>query len=115
MLVASPLLRAVQTARLAASVVGAEVVEDAALASGLGLGELADLLLRHPHDPLVLVGHDPDFSELVEALTGARVQLAKCGLAAIECGDGAPARHACELRYLLRPRQLRVMAQREAA
>jgi phosphohistidine phosphatase len=113
-LVASPLVRAVETARLAAAAIGAEVVEDDALASGLGLVALRDLLARHPYDPLVLVGHDPDFSELVEDLTGARVQLAKCGIAAIEW-ESEPARSGCELRFLLRPRQLRAMAQKEPA
>ena len=44
-----------------------------ALAAGLG-------------DEVLLVGHDPDFSEAVHDLTGARVSMKKGGLAGIDGG-----------------------------
>jgi len=59
-----------------------------ALAAGLG-------------DNVLLVGHDPDFSMAVHALTGAQVRLKKGGLAGVEKG---------ELKTLLRPDELAVMA-----
>jgi phosphohistidine phosphatase SixA len=51
----------------------------------------------------VLVGHDPDFSTLVRDLAGAHVSLAKGGAAIIDLPSG-------ELRSLLRPRALRLIA-----
>ena len=47
---------------------------------------------------MLLVGHEPDFSRAIQAATGARVELKKGGLAAI---DGA------KLVCLLTPQQLR--------
>ncbi len=35
---------------------------------------------------MLLVGHEPDFSRAIESATGARVELKKGGLAAIEGG-----------------------------
>jgi phosphohistidine phosphatase SixA len=49
----------------------------------------------------LLVGHDPSFTDAIEKLTGARVKLAKCGLAAVDRG---------RLRALLRPAELAAIA-----
>ena len=49
----------------------------------------------------MLVGHEPDLSRLVAALTGARIEMKKGGLAAI--GGGA-------LLALLRPREIELVA-----
>jgi phosphohistidine phosphatase SixA len=49
------------------------------------------------------VGHDPDFSRLVQALTGAQVEMAKGGIARIDYPRGV-------LDWLLRPRALRLIA-----
>jgi phosphohistidine phosphatase len=46
---------------------------------------------------VLLVGHDPDFSQVVSDLTGARTQLKKGGVAGI---DGN------ELKVLMRPDEL---------
>ena len=57
---------------------------------------------RHRGAPAVLlVGHEPDLSGLVAALTGARIEMKKGGLAAI--GGGA-------LLALLRPREIELVA-----
>jgi phosphohistidine phosphatase len=109
-LVTSPYVRSRDTAVLAAAALEAEVVEEPALESGFDLDELPGVIERHRYDPLLLIGHDPDFSLLVEALTGANVQMAKGGLATIELDDG-PRRGAGELRSLLRPKQLRAIAE----
>ena len=110
--ITSPLVRARRTAELAAAELDAPVVEDSALASGFRYPELPDLLERHPGDPLALVGHDPDLSELVHRLTGAQVSMPKSGIAAIEL----PARDAVagELRWLLRPKQVHALAERNS-
>ena len=52
-------------------------------------------------DEVLLVGHDPDFSDAIARVTGARVKLKKGGLAAI--GEG-------ELHLLVRPRELKAIA-----
>ena len=51
-------------------------------------------------DEVLLVGHEPDFSDAIRALTGARVDLEKGGLAALDGG---------RLIVLMRPRELKRM------
>ena len=50
---------------------------------------------------VLLVGHDPDFSLALHRLTGAQVRMKKGGLAGVDRG---------ELKVLLRPAELRVIA-----
>jgi phosphohistidine phosphatase len=102
-IVTSPLVRARQTAQLAGAELGVASFEDAALAPGFGESDLEGLFARHDGDCLVLVGHDPDFSQLVHDLTGARIAIAKGGVARIDY----PKR---ELHSLFRPRALRLIA-----
>jgi phosphohistidine phosphatase len=102
-IVTSPLVRARQTAKLAAAELGLRSVVDDALRPGFGQHALEELFARHPGDCLVLVGHDPDFSGLVHDLSGAHVALPKGGVARVDLPSG-------ELRWLLRPRALRLIA-----
>jgi phosphohistidine phosphatase len=102
-IVTSPLVRARQTAKLAAAELGLRSVVDDALRPGFGRHALEELYARHPGDCLVLVGHDPDFSALVHDLAGAQVAMPKGGVARIDLPTG-------ELRWLLRPRALRLIA-----
>ena len=89
----SPKVRAAQTARLACAALGVEPVVEAALSGGpFDAVELSAGL-----EQVLLVGHDPDFSMAVHALTGAQVRMKKGGLAAVDNG---------ELIVLLRPREL---------
>lgn len=92
----SPKVRAADTARIACDELGGPEPQlepklaggpfDAeALAAGLG-------------DNVLLVGHDPDFSAAVHALTGAQVRMKKGGLAGVDRG---------ELIVLMRPRELK--------
>jgi phosphohistidine phosphatase len=101
--ITSPLVRARQTAKLAAAELGVPTFSDDALRPGFTHGALDDLFARHDGDCFVLVGHDPDFSELLRDLTGANVAMAKGGAARIDLPSG-------ELRWLLRPRALRLIA-----
>jgi phosphohistidine phosphatase len=95
--VASPKVRAVETARLVCEHLGIEVKLESRLAGGsFDAGSLAAGL-----GEVLLVGHDPDFSRAVHDLTGARVQLKKGGLAGI---DGN------ELKVLMRPKELQAIA-----
>ena len=94
----SPRVRAADTARLACAGQKVDPSVDDRLSGGdfdplelaLGLG-----------DQVLLVGHEPDFSEAIARATGARVKLKKGGLAAIDDR---------ELHLLLRPRDMKAMA-----
>jgi phosphohistidine phosphatase len=94
----SPKVRAADTARIACEQLGdLEPRLEPKLAGGpfdavelaAGLGE-----------EVLLVGHEPDFSDALRSLTGARVDLKKGGVAAVRDG---------ELVLLMRPRELKRM------
>lgn len=57
-------------------------------------------------DRVLLVGHEPDFSELVFDLTGGRVGMKKGAVAGVRLGRGAG-----ELLVLLRPADLAAIAE----
>ncbi|HEV2873529.1 MAG TPA: histidine phosphatase family protein [Thermoleophilaceae bacterium] len=92
---ASPKARAAETARIACGPLGVEPQLEPKLAGG---PFDAEALAAGLGDDVLLVGHDPDFSMAVHALTGAQVRMKKGGLAGIEKG---------ELMVLLRPRELK--------
>ncbi len=104
----SPYRRAIETARPIASVLDAPLIEDGRLEPGFTPAEFSALWERHADArSLVIVGHEPDLSELVAYLTGARVSLPKGAIARAEV---SPIRGRGELRWLLRPKQLRLIA-----
>jgi phosphohistidine phosphatase len=85
-IITSPKVRAAQTAEGVAHHLGVPVTTDDRLAHALDI-ETLDRLLGDAGDPsrVVIVGHDPDFSELVADLTGARdVPMRKGALARID-------------------------------
>ena len=93
---ASPKLRAAETARLACEPLDVEVETSEVLSGGdFDPSRLVD------ERPTLLVGHEPDFSRAVEAVTGARIELKKGGIAVL---DGPL------LVALMRPVQLRRIA-----
>jgi len=94
----SPKVRALDTARLACAELGVEPEVERALSGG---DFDAAALAAGRGRQVVLVGHEPDMSRAIGDLTGARVALAKGGVAAI---DGR------ELKLLLRPEELRELA-----
>jgi phosphohistidine phosphatase len=71
LIMSSPLVRALETARLVATPLGLPIVVTNALAMPLDLESLEQLLAGagNPRRPL-LVGHDPDFSMLAAELAG---------------------------------------------
>jgi phosphohistidine phosphatase len=98
----SPKVRARDTARLACEALGVEPVEHEALAEGFDARDALELLAAAGDDKRVLlVGHEPDFSQVVHDLTGGRIALKKGGVAGIAI-DGSRG----ELVALLRPREL---------
>ena len=78
----SPKVRARETARLACEPLEIEPEEATELAGGPFDGPA----LAAGRGEVLLVGHEPDFSDEIARLTGARVKLKKGGLAAAEDG-----------------------------
>jgi phosphohistidine phosphatase len=94
---ASPRVRARETAELACEYLDVEI----ALEERLQGGHFDPLDLAAGLDDVLLVGHEPDFSDAVAALTGARIDMKKGGLAGVEDG---------ELKVLLRPKETKLIA-----
>jgi phosphohistidine phosphatase len=84
-IVSSPKLRARQTANLVADALGVGVATDDVLAEGFELDALAGLMGGAGGTSMMLVGHDPDFSDLLATLVGAaEMPLRKGALARID-------------------------------
>ena len=96
---ASPRVRAMETARMACEPLGVQPQLEPKLSGG---PFDAEALAAGLGDEVLLVGHDPDFSMAVHDLTGAQVRMKKGGLAAVEKG---------ELKVLLRPVDTRAIAE----
>ena len=84
----SPLPRAKQTAEYAAEALRVELLEDRALAPGFSAAKLRTLLKRAKGGDLMLVGHEPDFTTVIRALTGGDVRLGKGGIARVDFAHG---------------------------
>ena len=103
----SPRIRALDTARLACQQLGSDFVVDDALSSEFAVGDALALAAAAGDDKRVLfVGHDPDFTQVVYDLTGARVDLKKGGVAGVRMQGSQRG----ELLVLLRPRELALIA-----
>jgi phosphohistidine phosphatase len=96
--ISSPKVRALETAQLACDSLGLEPETDRRLEGG---PFDARQVVEGRGDNVLLVGHDPDFSLVVNHLTGAQVRMKKGGLAVEDRG---------ELKLLLRPSELALIA-----
>ena len=97
----SPKVRARETAELACADLRVDPVDEASLAEGFDGRAALELMAAAGADQRVLVvGHEPDFSQVVYDLTGGRVDFKKGGLAGVRL-DGSRG----ELIVLLRPRE----------
>jgi phosphohistidine phosphatase len=97
----SPKVRARDTAVLACEALGCDPIEHEPLAAGFDRDDALELLAIAGDDQRVLVvGHEPDFSQVVHDLAGGRIALKKGGVAAMRI-DGTNG----ELMVLLRPRE----------
>jgi phosphohistidine phosphatase len=95
----SPKVRARDTARLACEALGIEPLEHAPLRDGFTADDALELL--HADERVLVVGHEPDLSQVVHDLSGARIDLKKGGVAGVRMDGGSG-----ELVVLLRPREL---------
>ena len=83
-------MRAADTAKLAAEALNVEPEEEDVLADGFDRDDALELLDRHDADARVLVvGHDPSFTQVVHDLTGGRVDFKKGAVVAVRV-DGQP-------------------------
>jgi phosphohistidine phosphatase SixA len=80
--VSSPLLRARETADAIARAAGLEAVTDERLAPGASADDMR--AIARAGDTVVIVGHQPDCSEVVLALTGRKVSFAPAALHEVE-------------------------------
>lgn len=106
--VSSPLVRARETAEIAARALraGDSVIIDDRLAPGFGPADLPGIVASYgAKGALLLVGHEPDMSDTIgELIGGGRVVMKKGGLARIDRADHDGA--DWELVWLLAPRTL---------
>ena len=84
LILTSPLPRAAQTAKIAAEYLKAKCRQEKLLQPGFGKRELAQLFSKHADENLMLVGHEPDFTGAIAALTGASLRLSKGGVALVD-------------------------------
>ena len=85
-IVSSPKLRAAQTAEIVAKHLGIQISFDDRLAGAFEV-ETLETLLRDADDPVrpVVVGHDPDFSDVLAELSGAsQLPMPKGALARVD-------------------------------
>jgi phosphohistidine phosphatase len=98
----SPKVRARETAELACAELRVDPVDEDALSEDFdGAAALALMRAAGPDQRVLVVGHEPDFSQVVYDLTGGRVGFKKGGVAGIRL-DGSRG----ELIVLLRPREI---------
>jgi phosphohistidine phosphatase len=103
----SPKVRARETAELACAHLNVEPVDEPALANGFNRVDALALLDPYGADAKVLiVGHEPTFSQVVYDFTGARVDFKKGGIAALRAS-----RTSGQLILLTRPKELEALAE----
>jgi len=103
--ITSPKVRARETADIVAGALDVKVVVDERLGGGLSLSTLSAVLAAHAEAarPCV-VGHDPDFSELLGELLGTPVVPMKKGaIAQVDVDARTLVAGRGQLRYLLPP------------
>lgn len=100
-IITSPLPRASQTAEIAGKHLGRKVRVDPLLRPGFDASKLSTLLKDFSGDSLMVVGHEPDFTQIIFKVTGGSTKLSKAGVALIELNASAM---KGELRWLVSPR-----------
>ncbi|MFL6589310.1 MAG: phosphohistidine phosphatase SixA [Chthoniobacterales bacterium] len=99
----SPLPRASQTADIAAEHLKAPVESTRKLTKDFTVRKLKDLLAGATGS-VMLVGHEPNFSAVIEALTGGEIKLRKSGVARLTID---PDNMQGRLDWLLTPKNCR--------
>jgi phosphohistidine phosphatase len=115
LILTSPYVRALGTARVVADALGVNTLEtlDALACGGPPHGVITALSRLVPNQGVVLVGHEPDLGVLAAHLIGAQrpLPLKKAGSCAVRF-DGVPRAGEGELLWHVPPRLLRRLAAR---
>jgi phosphohistidine phosphatase len=104
-IMSSPLPRAAQTAKIVAKRYRLPAGENDGLKPGFDRGDLAKILKGREDLALMITGHEPDFTNVLSAITGADLKLSKGGLAVV---DLEPSTLKGELLWLFPPRFAKV-------
>ena len=83
-LLTSPLPRASQTAEIVGRRLGIELQTEPALAHGFNVERLRRLLAERDAESVMIVGHEPEFSEVIGKLTGGKIKISKAGVALLD-------------------------------
>ncbi len=83
-LLTSPLPRARQTAEIAGKALDLEVRQERGLVPGFNVTKLRALFKRVGDKDVMIVGHEPDFTNVIGALTGGDAKLGKGGIARVD-------------------------------
>src|SRR5947207_15163148 len=75
LIVTSPLPRALQTAEIAADYLKAKLRKDELLAPGFGIDQLRTVLKQHRAKNLMLVGTEPELTNIISEMTGTSPKL----------------------------------------
>jgi phosphohistidine phosphatase SixA len=108
--ITSPKVRAVQTAEIVADALGVEVVVDDRLGGALDLPLVSAIVAAHAsgRERPCIVGHDPDFSELLGELLGVPpIPMRKGAIARVDASGPDLVAGRGVLRYLVPPELLR--------
>ena len=104
LIITSPVVRARQTAKIVAEATGSDLIEERWLACGMETSDFLQEIAAYSHKNFVLlVGHEPDFSEAIGCLIGlidpSCLKIRKATLAVI---DIAAANQGCgQLQFLV--------------
>jgi phosphohistidine phosphatase len=102
----SPLPRALQTAEIVGKRLGIELQTEPALAHGFNIERLRRLLAKRNAECVMIVGHEPEFSEVIGQLTGGKVKISKAGVALLEMNRSCT---SATLRWLFPPKFAKAM------
>jgi phosphohistidine phosphatase len=106
-LITSPMERAQRTAEIVAPAIGLEgrLSTEQCLGRGFGMKQLRRLLRENSRaGSIMLVGHNPEFTQVIHKLTGAHVMLSKGSLARLHLS--ARKSRSAELVWLLQADEL---------
>jgi len=84
----SPLPRASQTAEIVAQRLGIGMQIEPKLAHGFSLERLRQMVGKVEGESVMVVGHEPEFSAVIEELTGGDIKISKAGIALVDANRG---------------------------
>jgi phosphohistidine phosphatase len=92
LIITSPVVRARQTAEIVAKATGSKLIEGSWLACGMEAGDcLKHIAALPPKNFVLLVGHEPDFSEAIAFLMGlpdpSTLKIRKASLAVLDLAE----------------------------